>query len=97
MHGFGYSGGIRANGRMRYFVEDLHQVILETYNDLPLFLFGHSLGAAVILDYLWLNKIRVAGVIFTSPMLAVPVYWKFNFINHMLFEIFGPIWDVSFC
>jgi alpha-beta hydrolase superfamily lysophospholipase len=95
MHGFGYSGGIRQNGRMRYFVEDLHLVMLENFNDLPCFLYGHSLGAAVILDYLTLNDIQVAGVVMTSPMLAVPEYWKFSAAHHALLETFGTLWDVA--
>lgn len=94
-YGFGYSGGTRFNGRMRYFVEDLHKVIMQAYDDLPLFLFGHSLGAAVILDYLHFNRIRVAGVIVTSPMFVVPLYWRFNWIHQLLIEVFGTLWDVD--
>ena len=94
MCGFGYSYGVRFNGRMRYFVEDLHRIVLECYNDLPLFLFGHSLGATVIVDYLTFNnKIRIAGVILTSPMLVVPIYWRFSIPHTLVFNIFGTLWD----
>lgn len=96
LYGFGYSGGIRNNGRIRYFVEDLHKVLLEAYTDVPVFLYGHSLGAAVIIHYLSLNKVPIAGVIFTSPMLVVPIYWRFSWAMNLVMRTFGTILDVEF-
>lgn len=81
---------------MRYFVEDLHEVVLEAYTDVPVFLYGHSLGAAVVLDYLTFNKVPIAGVIFTSPMLVVPLYWRFNRLMDWTINLFGTLWDVGY-
>lgn len=95
LYGCGYSGGIRNNGRIRYFVEDLHKVLLEAYNDVPVFLYGHSLGATIIIHYLTLNKMPIAGVIFTSPMLEVPLYWRFGWVMNLVMRTFGTLWDVT--
>lgn len=94
MRGFGYSGGIRRNGRFKYFIQDLHRIIEHCEKDMPLFLYGHSLGAAVVCYYLMLNKIRIAGVIFTAPMLQAPHIWNLTRFKLWCLDTFGGLFDV---
>lgn len=94
LQGFGYSGGYRRNERMRYFLTDLHRIVQECFADLPLFIYGHSLGALVTLNYLMLNKIRVAGVIFTSPLISLPEFWRVSYLKGIVMDVFGSLVDV---
>lgn len=96
MRGFGYSGGLRRNSKIKHFLEDLHLVINQCFNDLPLFLYGHSLGGFIAMNYLLLNKINVSGVLFTSPFVAVPISWKITKFKEIMMKILGPVMEVSF-
>lgn len=95
MSGFGYSGGVRRNCRIRDFIADLHKVVQQSYNDLPLYLYGHNIGALVGFYYLLLNKIKVAGVIFSSPLLAIPTSWKVTKLKTFMLHKFGTLVDVT--
>jgi alpha-beta hydrolase superfamily lysophospholipase len=95
MRGFGYSGGARKNSKIKQFLEDLHLVINQCFSDLPLFLYGHSLGGFIAMNYLILNKINVSGVLFTSPYVAVPNSWKITKTKQVIMAILGPLLEVS--
>lgn len=95
MRGFGYSGGARRNSKISDFIEDLHLVISQCFKDLPLFLYAHSLGGLIAMNYLILNPVKVSGIIFTSPYFSVPEVWKLNRTKEVLINLFGPVMDVS--
>ena len=47
-------------------------LVKEQEKNLPLFIYGHSMGGTVILDYLLHNQIDIKGVIASAPLLAQP-------------------------
>lgn len=94
LQGFGYSGGLRRDARMRYFLHDLHKVLQCCYEYLPLFLYGHSMGALITIYYLLYNKIRVSGVILSSPLLQAPDDWDVTWTKEMILNMFGTFCDV---
>lgn len=49
------------------------------YSNVPLYLYGHSMGGNLVLNYVLRNQVNVAGVIATSPYLRLafkPPTWK---------------------
>jgi alpha-beta hydrolase superfamily lysophospholipase len=50
--GFGYSGGIRGDASIEEMHEDLETVILTIERSLPVFVYCHSLGAAVVFRFI---------------------------------------------
>lgn len=81
VYGFDHRGHGRSPGKRGHtdrfsdFIEDVQQVVLRSkadYPDLPLFLFGHSVGGLVALQYALLHPQGLAGVIASAPLLAKP-------------------------
>jgi alpha-beta hydrolase superfamily lysophospholipase len=74
--GHGRSPGKRGHtDRFSDFIEDVQQVVSRSQADhpnLPLFLFGHSVGGLVVLQYALLHPQGLAGVIASAPLLAKP-------------------------
>jgi acylglycerol lipase len=95
MRGFGYSGGLRRNSRIEDFLKDLHLVIGKCFSDLPLFLYGHSLGGFIAMKYLILNRIKVSGVLFTSPFVSIPFFWKITKFKKILLNLLGGLCEVN--
>ncbi|WP_378174659.1 alpha/beta hydrolase [Aquimarina sp. SS2-1] len=51
----------------------------ETVSDLPIFLYGHSMGGNLVINYILRSDLKVAGAILTSPFLRLafqPPAWK---------------------
>jgi alpha-beta hydrolase superfamily lysophospholipase len=49
------------------------------YPEVPLFLYGHSMGANLVLNYALRNQLKIAGIVATSPYLGLafrPPKWK---------------------
>jgi alpha-beta hydrolase superfamily lysophospholipase len=101
--GHGATPGPRGHVReYEVLLNDLHDVIAEARrlsNFLPIFLYGHSFGGNVVLNYALRRKPELAGLVVTSPLLRprhdVPL-WKrccarvlsrvwptFSFDNHV--------------
>lgn len=60
-------------------VDAVHQKSIEIVNNLPVFLYGHSMGGNLVINYLIRKKPEVTGVIITSPFLRLafqPPKWK---------------------
>lgn len=77
LRGHGRSGGPRGHApSSEAFLEDI-DCLLETasrrYPGAPQFLYGHSLGGALVLYYTLRRKPGVAGVVSTSPGLRSPL------------------------
>jgi hypothetical protein len=74
--GHGYSGGLRFD----WTIEDLHTDIITLIKqaesdgiDLPLFVFGHSMGGGLVSSLFINNKfLQVNGVILSAPLLGLP-------------------------
>ena len=55
--------------------------------DLPVFLYGHSLGGNIVINYALKKESNIKGVVATSPFLKLaftPPKWKVNFGRFML-------------
>ncbi|WP_322791631.1 alpha/beta hydrolase [Bellilinea sp.] len=69
--GHGQTGGKRGHvDSYECFFEELDTLLSrsrQNYPDLPIFLYGHSLGGSIILAYLLKRAPNVAGAIVTSP------------------------------
>jgi alpha-beta hydrolase superfamily lysophospholipase len=82
--GHGRSGGPRAYvPRFERFVadlEDFRRRVARDSGDVPLFLYGHSLGGLIALRWLQTHAdVRLAGAVLSAPLLAVKVQaprWK---------------------
>lgn len=74
--GHGRSPGKRGHtDQFSDFVEDAQQMVRRAQTDYPrppLFLFGHSVGGLVVLNYALLQPQGLAGVIASAPLLAKP-------------------------
>ena len=68
--GHGRTGGKRGHGSYDMILEDIDQLLEETaqrYPAKPIFLYGHSLGGALVLYYGLKRSPKIKGVICTSP------------------------------
>ena len=90
MRGFGYSGGPRGCSEIEDLQRDVIAVIKQANQSLPLFLYGHSLGALVVLtltyEYLHLN---VSGIMLTSPLLGFPTDRQLPWAKRVLIKLLG--------
>lgn len=71
--GHGQSGGTRGHSSYDAIIEEIDHLLSETarrYPDKPIFLYGHSLGGALVLYYTLKKHPKLCGVIATSPGLA---------------------------
>jgi acylglycerol lipase len=86
LRGHGYSGGCRLD----WTIEDLHTDILTLIKqaesdgvDLPLYVFGHSMGGGLVTSLFINNQyLQVNGVILSAPLLGYPLnvdYDSFKF------------------
>lgn len=60
-------------------IEQLHRHASQSYSNLPIILYGHSMGGNLLLNYIIRKKPQVAGAIITSPYLRLsfePPAWK---------------------
>ena len=83
IRGHGVSEGKRGHTpSYEHLMQDLDRVfakIKEAYPSVPLFLFGHSMGGNLILNFIIRRKPQVAGAIVTGPYLRLgfePPKWK---------------------
>lgn len=68
--GHGRTGGKRGHGSYDAILDDIQHLIQEAkkrYPGLPVILYGHSLGGALVLYYALKRKPQLAGVISTAP------------------------------
>jgi len=102
LSGFGYSPGVLHNMPFDRLLSDFATILTKVKNKLPLFLYGHSLGALIILVFLLLNpEVEVGGVIVSSPLVTVPAdrkltWFKELFITKVIQTFFGKILINSF-
>ena len=81
--GHGQSSGKRGHcPSYAALMEILKRVIekaTDLYPNVPLFLYGHSMGGNLVLNYALRNNLRIAGTVATSPYLRLafnPPKWK---------------------
>lgn len=73
--GHGKSDGSRGNIKSYSQTDEMIEILLDTtrntYPGIPLFLYGHSLGGGIVLDYLIRKNPGIKGAIVTSPWLKL--------------------------
>jgi alpha-beta hydrolase superfamily lysophospholipase len=73
--GHGRSEGSRGNIKSYEVIGDMTDILvkscLKTFPGVPVFLYGHSLGGGIVLDYILRKKPRIKGAIVTSPWLRL--------------------------
>ncbi len=73
--GHGMSDGKKGHIKNYSVTDEMITILLgeckKTFPGTPLFLYGHSLGGGIVLDYLVRNKPKIKGAVVTSPWLKL--------------------------
>jgi len=73
--GHGRSDGVRGNIKNYSRTDEMLEILLDnvskTFPGLPVFIYGHSLGGGIVLDYILRKKPAIKGAIVTSPWLKL--------------------------
>ena len=95
--GHGKSGGKRGHCPNYGALLDILNVVTvraaEKFPDLPLFLYGHSMGGNLVLNYALRHKTQVAGIVATSPYLRLafqPPKWKMA-VGRLLLKVWPSL------
>jgi len=67
----GRRGHIKSYAQLREMLDILLKSCNKTFPGIPVFIYGHSLGGGVVLDYLLRRNPRIKGAIVTSPWLRL--------------------------
>lgn len=75
-HGHGQSGGKRGHvPDYEAFMEEVSQLVVnatERHPDLPIILYGHSMGGNLSLNYVLKRHPKIAGLVVTGPHIQLP-------------------------
>jgi acylglycerol lipase len=93
LRGHGYSGGCRFN----WTIEDLHLDVVTLIKqseadgvDLPIYIFGHSMGGGLVASLFINNQyLQVNGIILSAPLLGLPLNIEYDPIKLMLVNKLG--------
>ncbi len=95
--GHGKSGGKRGHcpsyGALMGILKRVMERAIALYGDVPLFLYGHSMGGNLVLNYALRNNLRIAGIVATSPYLRLafkPPKWKM-FLGRLMLRSFPMV------
>jgi acylglycerol lipase len=98
--GHGNSDGPRGNIKNFAVTDEMIDILysssVNTFRGVPLFLYGHSLGGCIVLDYLLRRKPDLTGAIVTSPWLILsfePAKYKLvlvSILTHILPGLVQP-------
>jgi alpha-beta hydrolase superfamily lysophospholipase len=73
--GHGRSEGVRGNIKSYAQTDEMLDIMMEnvskTFQGIPVFIYGHSLGGGIVLDYILRKKPVIKGAIVTSPWLKL--------------------------
>ena len=67
----GKRGNIRNSGILDEMIDILIKTASRTFPGIPLFLYGHSLGGGIVLNYILRRNPKIKGAIVTSPWLRL--------------------------
>jgi alpha-beta hydrolase superfamily lysophospholipase len=75
--GHGRSDGKRGNIKNYTITNEMLNIMIteykKTFPGIPVFLYGHSMGGGIVLEYILRNNPEITGAIVTSPWLRLPV------------------------
>lgn len=87
LSGFGFSQGVTHNETIDVLITDLCTIVQKVGTCLPVFLYGHSIGALIVPLFLIINPdYPIAGVLMTSPMIDIPAERKINSLKNLFFS-----------
>lgn len=90
LKGFGYSGGPRGAAEIRELENDVITLLKQAREDLPLFLYGHSMGGLTVIKLLLERpEINVSGCIITSPLLGLGATTTLPWHKVMMLKLLG--------
>ena len=96
LSGFGHSGGARGDSTMGDLHGDIELVIKMMDPELPLFIYGHSMGGGLVASLMIKNPdLNIAGVICSSALFGAPNDRSFPWIFRKCLEYSGPMLDVK--
>lgn len=91
-----YSGDPRANASVEELHKDIEVLLRQANRDLPLFVFGHSAGAALIASLLIRNPyLNISGVIFSSALFQFHKSRKFPLKKRLFLKLFANDLEVN--
>ncbi|CAK85716.1 unnamed protein product (macronuclear) [Paramecium tetraurelia] len=95
--GFGFSGGIRSKATIEEMHMDLETVIDQIDKSVPLFIFCHALGAAIVISFCLRNpQFEIQGIICSSAQFRVPPrYGKMKMITLQMMAKLCPDLQVN--
>ena len=67
----GKRGHIKSYAVTDEMIDIIHDSVKKTFPGIPVFIYGHSLGGGIALDYLIRKKPKIRGAIITSPWLKL--------------------------
>ncbi len=67
----GKRGYIKSYSSTDEMIDILYKSVKSTFPEIPVFLYGHSLGGGIVLDYILRKKPEMKGVVVTSPWLKL--------------------------
>jgi alpha-beta hydrolase superfamily lysophospholipase len=95
LEGHGFSGGTRiVHLTIDNFHHSVSTLLEQVPEDLPCFLFGHSMGGLTVTSYLGLNPVlaeRFAGVILSAPLLGFPDHADMNAGKKLFITSMGKV------
>ena len=77
--GFGYSGGPKCSSTLEELHQDIDILLGQVEVDIPLFMMGQGFGAGLMLSFLLINRIKLAGVITTAALIETHHLKSYNF------------------
>ena len=95
LRGFGFSGGTHGVAKIEELHDDIKLLLQQVDTNLPLFLYGHSIGASLVSSFLMRNKwIHISGVILTSAVFGFAQETKINWARKYFIRVFGSYFEV---
>jgi len=92
-----FSGGARANASVTELHRDIEVLLRQASPNLPLFLYGHSMGAALVTSLLIRNPfIHISGVILTSGLFGFPKERNMPWVKRCFIKLAGDVLEVCF-
>ncbi len=91
LRGHGQSEGTRGHTPgMRAYVDDIDRLIEALTPDLPVFLYGHSLGGLIAIHYALIHQDRLKGLLASAP--AIERHFEVPLYKLILGRIMSGIW-----